>query len=209
MSALSHKHARLIVWLVALCIVVLPLIIVGCAPRQSGEGGSSANASDEGAADEIVVAWSMDSDCTTCHTAESSAQDPTAPALYHEEEEDVACVTCHTADESELTKVHEGTTATDKMPARLKVTKVNDDACLSCHETSELATLTQASTVLTDDEGRVVNPHELPENSSHVNIKCTNCHQQHKPRADIAKNSMATCTSCHHEKVFACGTCHD
>jgi hypothetical protein len=151
----------------------------------------------------------MDSDCTTCHVAESTAQDPTAPALYHEEQEGVACVTCHTAGEDELAKVHEDAAATDTMPVRLKTTEVGEEACLSCHETGELAALTQASTVLTDEEGLVVNPHELPQNGSHVNISCTDCHQQHEPRAEIAENSMATCTRCHHEEVFACGTCHD
>jgi hypothetical protein len=196
-------------WLVAICAVVIPLVIVGCAPRQAvDEGGLGSDASDDGAEEAIVVAWSMDSDCTTCHLAESSAQDPTAPALYHEEEEGVECVTCHTAGESELAQVHEGTTATDTMPVRLKKTKVNDEACLSCHVTSDLVTLTQASTVLTDKNGLVVNPHDRPENSSHANISCTNCHKQHKPKADIAKNSLATCTSCHHENVFECGTCH-
>jgi hypothetical protein len=211
MRTLSRKHIRLIMWLVVICAVVVPLVIVGCAPRQAAEGGVESDVSDDEAGEAIVVAWSMDSDCTTCHTAESSAQDPTAPALYHEEEEGVECVTCHTASESELTQVHEGTTATDKMPARLKKTKVSDEACLSCHETGELATLTQASTALTDDNGLVVNPHDRPENSSHVNIVCTDCHQQHQPKAEIAKNSMATCTTCHHERVFGCGAsvCHD
>jgi hypothetical protein len=210
MRAFSRKHIRLIMWLVAICVVVVPLVIVGCAPRQASEGGSGSDAPDDGAEEAIVVAWTMDSDCTTCHTAESSAQDPTAPALYHEEEEGVECVTCHTAGESELAQVHEGTTATDTMPVRLKKTEVNDEACLSCHVTSDLITLTQASTVLTDDNGLVVNPHDRPENSSHVSVNCTNCHQQHEPKAEIAKNSMATCTTCHHEKVFACGPpCHD
>jgi hypothetical protein len=172
-------------------------------------GGLGSDVSEEEAGEEIVVAWSMDSNCAICHIAESTGQDPTAPALYHEEQEGVECVTCHTAGESELAKVHEGTTATDTMPARLRVTKVADDACLSCHEKGEVVTLTQASTVLTDDEGTVVNPHEPPDNSSHVNIRCTNCHQQHKPREEIAKNSMATCTLCHHERVFTCDdSCH-
>jgi hypothetical protein len=184
--------------------VSLFLVAAGCAPRQAAEDSAQDDVSQP-----IVVEWSIDGDCATCHTAESTAQDATAPALYHEDQEGVACVTCHTADESKLAEVHEGTSATDTMPVRLKVTKMSDDACLSCHDKTELVTLTQANTVLTDDEGRVVNPHELPDNSSHAGLSCTNCHKQHKPKAEIAQNSMATCTSCHHEKVFACGTCHD
>jgi hypothetical protein len=206
-----HKHVRFVLWIVVFCAVAIPLVIMGCAPRQAADDESDNGVSDDGVSEVIVVAWSMDSDCTTCHLAESVEQDPTAPALYHEEQEGAECITCHTADESELAAVHEGKTAVDKMPARLKKTKVSDEACLSCHETGELVTLTQASTVLTDDEGLVVNPHDRPQNSSHVNISCTNCHKQHQSKAEIAKNSMATCTNCHHKKVFGCGAsvCHD
>ncbi|MDR2586738.1 MAG: cytochrome c3 family protein, partial [Coriobacteriales bacterium] len=190
----SQKRFKLVLWLVAVGAVLASLIIAGCAPRQTNEDSPQDETDSL-----IVVEWSMDSDCATCHTAESTAQDPTAPALYHEEQEGVACVTCHTADESELATVHEGVVATGTMPTRLKKTKVTDEACLSCHDTAELVTVTQASTVLTDDEGLVVNPHDLPENSSHVNLTCTNCHKQHQPKAEIAKNAMATCTNCHHE----------
>jgi hypothetical protein len=209
MSTFARRHIRLFMWLVVLCAVIIPLAVVGCAPRQASEGPNQGDTGED-VGEAVVVEWSIDGDCATCHLAESVDQDPTAPALYHEEEEGVACITCHAVGESELAAVHEGTTATDKMPVRLKKTKVSDESCLgSCHNTEELIAVTASSTALTDNEGLVVNPHDRPVNSSHSNISCSDCHQQHKPRAQIAQTAMALCTKCHHDKVFACGTCHD
>lgn len=71
-----------------------------------------------------------------------------------------------------------------------------------------LAALTADSEALVDAEGTVVNPHALPEGSSHEAITCTDCHKVHA-EADPAKAALGKCRSCHHEDVFECYTCHD
>jgi hypothetical protein len=183
-------------------MVALVALAAGCAPRTADP--SSGSGSEDTTA---TVAWSMQSDCATCHLAETNEQDPTAPATVHEQE-GTTCITCH-ADEEKMTAVHEGATADLPMPTRLKKTEVDPTLCGSCHEADELATLTVASTVITDTEGTVVNPHDIPDNSSHNSITCINCHQVHEPAASLPDNSLNTCFNCHHEKVLQCGTCHD
>lgn len=209
-SATAHKrlgkraYLRLAVWLI---VIAGLLVAVGCEPRQAGEdGGATGPLGNDGTAT-VAVEWSMSGDCGTCHTAESSAQDATAPAVVHETQGNT-CISCH-ADEPEMAKVHEKATIDSKMPIRLKSTKVDDALCLSCHDEDELAALTQSSAVLTDKEDTVVNPHDVPVSTSHASVDCASCHQVHKPAADLPKTALAACTGCHHEKVFACGTCHD
>ena len=74
------------------------------------------------------------------------------------------------------------------------------------HEALILATAD--CTVLTDEEGRVVNPHDLPATAEHQAIVCVDCHKGHTTK-DLAETALATCTICHHENVFACYTCHE
>lgn len=201
----KRGYVCLTLWLIA---IVGILVAVGCAPRQAdGDGGSAGSLGDNNDTAAVVVEWSMDGDCGTCHTAESSAQDPTAVAVVHEDQGNT-CISCH-ADEVELADVHDGAAIDAKMPIRLKSTKIADELCLSCHDQGELAVLTQPSVVLTDKEGTVVNPHDVPVSTSHASVTCASCHQVHKPGADLSKTALAACTGCHHEKVFACGTCHD
>ena len=58
-------------------------------------------------------------------------------------------------------------------------TAVDDAVCASCHNAADLAAKTTESAVLTDSEGTVVNPHDLPENEDHAATKCTSCHKMH------------------------------
>lgn len=119
----------------------------------------------------------------------------------------LGCPACH-SDAETLTKAHEGVTAESTLPKRLKKAKIDEGLCLSCHGNHEsLAQATAGSTVLTDTEGTVVNPHDLPDVADHAKITCLSCHKIHGD-APVQKTAAVTCVACHHEGVYACGTCH-
>lgn len=175
--------------------------------------------------------WSMDSDCTACHTpqavtAEEAADGAEAAEAGEEaaaEAEDEStgeagtrldvvhaavadCTTCHN-NKRVLQMAHKGVTETSKLPTRLARAEVPEKVCTSCHDKEALAEATADLDVLTDEHGTTVNPHDLPATSSHKNITCTSCHTVHE-QSDPAATAMSNCTSCHHERVFECGTCH-
>jgi hypothetical protein len=206
MSFLKRQRLRIIT--VALCVAALLIVLVGCGGTPStGSTGSDAPADNTPVATAPVV-WSPDVDCVTCHVAEDPTGGTVATTGAFHADQAAQCVTCHNS-ESELNTIHEGATATAKMPVRLKTTKVTDEVCLGCHVKSELATQTVNSTALTDSNGLTVNPHQLPEVGTHQSITCTECHYMHKPADDLAANAKAKCVSCHHQDVFECNTCHD
>jgi DNA replicative helicase MCM subunit Mcm2 (Cdc46/Mcm family) len=173
----------------------------GCVPRQAVEQG-------EGMGEELVLSmpWSSDMDCGICHKTELASKDDTA-YLYamHTMQPNMDCVDCHD-DAAALEQVHLDYSAS--LPERLSKTSADTAACYSCHDTEELATITVASTVLVDDKGTVVNPHDLPVNSDHAVIVCSDCHKTHALRADLDEAAMSVCIGCHHERVFECNTCH-
>ena len=106
---------------------VIALALTACAPQSNENGAASA---DDAKETPITVAWSADSECGTCHATEQASYDDAAcVASTHEGQ---ACISCH-ADASGLATAHEGKTASDTMPKKLKKTEVPDDACLSCH----------------------------------------------------------------------------
>lgn len=191
-------------------MAIFALGLVACAPHTAvpetgaGEAGTTASAPDA-EQEAITVDWSMDSDCGTCHTKQAESQtDGACLASKHAAND---CVQCH-SDESTLSGVHEGATATATMPSTLKKTSVDTEAtCESCHNPAELATKTADCTVLTDDEGTVVNPHDLPSNADHEEVNCISCHKLHSSTG-IEKTAQRACSSCHHAGVYACGTCH-
>lgn len=188
-----------IVWLIALACVAVGL--TACAP-QPNEGSRAEGGRDAGSAI-VDFEWSSDADCSICHVSEQdSAEDALCLASQHKEE---VCTSCHLSD---LSSVHEGVSASDTVPKRLKKTEVSDDTCLACHyETKEALVAETSDLVLTDKEGNVANPHILSPNEDHDGIACADCHNMHEaiPAADQA---METCIGCHHEEVFECGTCH-
>ena len=156
-------------------------------------GGQRESESQQGAANEApsaasTSAWSYADDCSLCHAAESnSLTDP-------------AC----------LAGVHEGANAEKAQKVtKLRKTGIKQDACLGCHGSyDDLAAKTADSTVLTDSEGKTVNPHALPANEDHSEITCASCHVMHTKKS-VSETAPEYCISCHHTNVYACHTCHD
>ena len=74
------------------------------------------------------------------------------------------------------------------------------------HEALIAATAT--STVLTDEHGTTVNPHDLPAVEDHASITCVSCHKGHTSDT-IEESAMKACILCHHENIFECYTCHE
>ena len=193
--------------LMAATILVSACSLAACSPQPVSSEKPSDSAGD-GAVTEVSVEWSPEADCGMCHTAEAaSREDASCTAALHAS---TACVVCH-ADASVLAARHEGVTSEDKMPKRLSKTEVGAETCLSssCHSSyEELAKRTADYRGLVDEEGTVVNPHDLPASDSHSSLVCVDCHSMHVAEDKPAENAMSKCESCHHEKVFACGTCH-
>lgn len=70
------------------------------------------------------------------------------------------CVTCH-VDETGLIEVHKDM-SNGKMPTKLKRTSVGKTLCQSCHDQADLEQKTASSTALVDENGTVMNPHDMP-----------------------------------------------
>lgn len=179
--------------------------------------------------------WSMDADCSACHVLEAASFDAQAPeavavqkdvakedgegagdgqdpagksclALLHNGD----CATCHT-DVETMEKRHgkKGVTAEKAAKLkRLKKTDVEAQECLACHGAQEeLAEATEDSTVLTDEKGRVQNPHALPSEGPHAKATCGDCHVMHKD-SSLEETAREYCASCHHGGLYECYTCH-
>ena len=200
---MSLRELNLVLSLGAITLVGIAGLC-GCAP-------STASPSTETGAPEASAeawAWSAESDCGTCHEAENeSLHNASLDAGAHA---DLPCATCHT-DSAALANAHEEATAGAKMPTKLKETAVDQAVCQTsgCHSESlkGLAAKTADSTVLTDSEGTVVNPHEVPTlTDSHIeaSLSCVACHPMHQEQ-DAAQK----CGSCHHMDVYECNTCHE
>ena len=198
------------------CFVVMAvlglLVFVGCAPQAQEETvGANEDEVEETsgeAPDDVVLAdftWKADTDCAPCHAVEVESQSNSAYlASTHATEQ---CLTCH-ANEAALQDAHEGANPKAAARAGLKATSVPEETCLACHDKVEIAQTTSASTVLTDVNGLVINPHELPESADHEALDCNSCHQMHVSDADLSKKSQRACGNCHHADVYECYTCH-
>ena len=189
MTVQAHTDDRRLVVLavlgVVLALTAAMWTLAGCAPKaepsapaaseqKDGNGGSSAM-------DGQPVNWTMDSDCSMCHT-----------------------------DEAALSTEHADVKFGDKAATKATVVTVDPETCISCHGTmEEMAAKTADSTALTDDKGTTVNPHDDPSNEKHdANpATCTSCHNNHSK--DQAKDAMKYCAQCHHRGTFECGTCHE
>lgn len=154
--------------------------------------------------------WNMDIDCAGCHTKEADkASDKKCTQGVAHEGAKLTCITCHT-DEEVLTEVHANVSADDKMPKKATVETVDPKTCEGCHgDLEKVAELTADSTALKDDQGTVVNPHQIPEGERHdANpATCTDCHNNHS--TNLSKDAMKYCAQCHHRGRFECGTCHE
>lgn len=156
---------------------------------------------------EVVLegAWTPEADCASCHADEvASFGDEAAYAFDHAT---MTCIDCHTDTEA-LAQVHEGATSTGAKLAMLSTTAVPDELCLACHDQQTIADATADNTMLTDLNGTVVNPHELPEVADHDGITCVSCHSIHGETTDMERTVDRVCASCHHAEVYECYTCH-
>ena len=201
---MNRMHLRITVAL-ATCGIVALGGLAACAPQHNDETGSEgANAEST----QVAFTWSYDSTCAQCHEKEDGSMDDAACLAAMHAAEGTTCATCHT-DEQGLASVHEGKTASDAMPKKLKKTAVEAQTCQSsgCHnETAdEMTALTAGYTELVDTKGTQVNPHEVMGlTEGHADITCSNCHNMHE--AEVA--AADTCVSCHHAGVYECNTCH-
>lgn len=193
--------------LIASVLVVMAALLSACGaePNQNTTEGKK----DDDSSPAIEVAWSMESDCATCHQSQGSTMEDTqCMAGQHAAEASATCISCHT-DESALQKVHENAPAGSVEVKMLKKTSIDEATCLSCHDSKEsLAEKTADSTVLQDHNGLVVNPHAMPDTPGHEGEgSCNSCHKAHDGES-AQELAPEYCFSCHHEEVFECGTCH-
>ena len=222
MTVQAHAADRRLVVLavlgVVLALTAAMWTLAGCAPKAEtdapAESGQQAEGSGSGSAasamDGQPVNWTMESDCSMCHTSEAeSATDAACPQATAHEAEGVACAQCHT-DEGELSAAHADVKFGDKPASKPTMVTVDPATCESCHGTLEdMAAKTADSTALTDDKGTTANPHERPAGEKHEEnpATCTDCHNNHSK--DLPKDSMRYCAQCHHRGTFECGTCHE
>lgn len=189
--------------IIILAVAAALVCVFGCSPQQ--KVADSADTVESTESDSQAVAWSMESECSVCHTVEQETlSDNSCTASLHAT---VSCATCH-SDEEGLGRVHEGAVSSDKIPTKLRKTAVDNDACLSCHNAEELKAATADLTILTDENGTTKNPHDLPETEGHESITCGGCHKMHESASDPLVTAPEFCIGCHHENVYECGTCH-
>lgn len=192
---------------------------VALAAAGSGSGGSSTDKGTSAAAtgtagkgaDEVMsadnggVAWTEDADCASCHVSQAESA---AKSLLLKAHPQLECVSCHD-DAEKLEGLHAKATA--KKAARLRVlrkTEVSTEMCKACHDTDELAEETEDFEGVVDDEGTVVNPHDLPTTArEHAYIDCLKCHSAHSSD-EYADQANEYCMGCHHDGVYECYTCH-
>ena len=190
-----------------LCAIVTALALtVGCTPLTVSESTFSSG-DDESSADMTTAAWSPDSDCVTCHSQELSHNFDDGESGHAS----MSCIDCHT-DTSGLEKAHEKAGGPSEAK-KLKKTAIDDETCLTCHDSYEkLAEKTAAIDTLTDSKGTTVNPHSiLTEHNAaaqHNDVTCASCHNAHDG-GDPAEVADALCETCHHESVYECYTCHE
>lgn len=219
MTVQAHVTDRRLVVLavlgVVLALTAAMWVLAGCAPKDVSEapavseqsGGSTSGSS---AMDGQPANWTMESDCSMCHTTEAASETDTAcPQGTAHKAEGVACVQCHT-EKDVLATEHADVKFGDKPAAKATVVTVDPATCESCHGTlGDMAAKTAGSTVLTDDNGTTVNPHERPAGEKHDEnpATCTDCHNNHSK--DLGKDAKKYCAQCHHRGVYECGTCHE
>lgn len=192
--------------IIAATIACSLLLLGGCQPQQNTDPAGQASSSS--GAEEGSGTWSIDGNCTACHATESESYENTACLVS--QHADLECITCH-ADEEGLANAHKKATGA-ATSVRMKFTEVDEQACIGCHGSYEdLAEKTAQSTVLTDDDDTVVNPHEVKtlHNAAgqHDDVTCSNCHAMHDDEG-TESHSQQLCLECHHQNVYECNTCH-
>lgn len=168
--------------------------------------------------------------CLACHTDiegmekghDGVTTDDTAgpKRLKKSEVPSSACLSCHQVSdgivsEGAWAQAQEDNGAIEKDSVAEATVDLPADDEADSEETSEIpaipaysATATADVTVLTDENGTTVNPHDLPVNKSHDTIVCATCHTMHDD-APLEETAAEACTKCHHDNVYECFTCHD
>lgn len=206
MSTSSKNIVRVMAVVAASFALCLSLAGCGGEPKQQG-GGGSAEGVTRAEADNWPFTWTADSDCSICHESQSLSLTDSSCQISANHA-DTQCVECH-ADEAGLTQAHKNVAIADTDGCKkLSKTCISQDACIDCHADAGGPDATASSTALTDDNGTTVNPHDLPQNSSHETITCGNCHTMHSSE-QIGESASAACTQCHHQNVYECFTCHE
>lgn len=173
--------------------------------KKADEGATDeeASASASAAASTTQTSWGEGLDCATCHTkvADSLENDKCLISQHTTLE----CTSCH--GDATLADVHANVSIDDRMPSSLRASVVDTTTCEGCHAPDTLVDTTADSTILTDDNDTVVNPHDLPDVTEHAEVTCVSCHKMHS-KTGIEKSASRACQSCHHTNVYECGTCH-
>ena len=178
---------------------------LGCAPRHEAMVLPATPAAMEGM--EMPTEFAMDITCTGCHSEAAEAMQQTGfTGANHATQE---CVSCHN-DEQGLVAAHASRFDAEAAGRVVALTKsqVDPETCYTCHGSmEELAAATADSAVLTDKQGKTVNPHDLPEGHFGANVTCGSCHKMHSA-TETATSAQNSCIGCHHDSVYECGTCH-
>ena len=216
MTVQAHTADKRLVVLAVLGVVLALAAamwsLAGCAPQEASQAPAQSEDKDSGATamDGQPVNWTMESDCSMCHTAEAeSATDAACPQGAAHGAQNVTCVQCHT-EQDVLKTEHADVKFGDKTSTKATVVTVDPATCESCHGTmADVAAKTADSKALTDDKCTTVNPHDIPAGQKHdANPPtCTSCHNNHSKA--LEKDAMKYCAQCHHRGTFECGTCHE
>lgn len=178
----------------------------GSAPGSSSSTPTQTASATENISALVGESFSMDVDCTLCHTKEIDNMQIEGFTGYNHK--DLTCISCHD-NEAELSAAHEQYSARQATRVVALVnTTVDEELCFACHGDREaLIAATADSTVLVDENGTQVNPHDLPAGDQHASITCGSCHKMHN---DLTTQQTAqnTCLTCHHANVYECNTCH-
>jgi hypothetical protein len=187
----------------SVCLIIFLLFgVFACAPSIASQ--EDADPSLETSLTGVV--WSVESNCATCHVAESASSEESSRLVRVHVGEGLDCVGCHT-DTSKLTTIHEPMSMNVQSLKQLKETAMPESFCFECHDESELVSMTSESRDLTDSRETTVNPHAIPRSIEHDALDCVDCHSMHGDQP-VAEQAMKTCINCHHAGVFECRTCH-
>ena len=206
-SSRKARFAMLVA--IAVACTAIACAVMACAPSEKNEPKQEAASSAKDAV--VEVAWSSESDCSACHITQSASMDDTGCLLSQHADQE--CISCR-SDEAALSEIHEKKAGSDPEKLKsLKSTEVSMTGCVECHGSwEELAEKTVDVTILTDTNGKTVNPHEAATvgntTGQHDEITCTSCHEMHTSES-IEETAPKACQTCHHMDVYECGTCHE
>lgn len=137
--------------------------------------------------------------------AEAESAEESAPLMAKHAALD--CQLCH-PDNDDMDYAHWGVDVDSPAPEKLKYSKVDPAVCVACHEKDATPESTKDVTALTDSNGSMVNPHDLPDpDGAHASVGCANCHSMHSETTP-EEAAYQRCIDCHHVEVWGCA-CHD